>query len=87
MPFKTRKHKIAAAQRNYTFAQTKVSLGSLQSDDEASQMELEKVKQKVEKTNGRSIEDLSYIRRDLLKILVMASFIIAVQILGFRYLL
>lgn len=82
MPFKTRRQKETAAARRFTFADS----GSVQysaSDKSAVETKTkpERVVQQEPKRTTGGIENLDYVRRDLLKILFAASLIIGAQIL------
>lgn len=80
MPFKTRRHKLAAAARRFTFSDS--GLVSYQVAGEAKEQPQKILEERPQtaKTSGRQIENLNYVGADLLKILLLASLIIASQI-------
>ncbi len=72
MPFKTKKRKIKAGSRSFVFSEGAVSIV------DPGKMSTEVPGQK--KYINVGIEDLSYLRSDLIKIISLSAFIIAAQI-------
>ncbi len=72
MPFKTRKRKIKASSRSFTFGEGTVSIV----DPEKRSTEVPGLKKSIK----AGIEDLSYLRSDLAKIILLSVFIGAAQI-------
>ena len=79
MPFKTKRQKIAASQRRFTFSEGKISLA------EKSDRQILPAEAKVQKvsSNGSLVQtgDLLYIKKDVLKTIVIAALIVIFQIL------
>lgn len=80
MPFKIKRQKLAAAARRFTFSDS--GLVSYQVEEEAKEQpeKLREEKLAAVKTSGGEIENLSYVRADLVKILILASLVVGVQI-------
>lgn len=77
MPFKTRRQKLAAAQRRYTFIQSNPI--SYRNDTQPNLSEKTDVNKT--KTDRERIEiDYGYVKKDLLKILLFAGAICLIQI-------
>jgi len=79
MPFKTKRQKIAARQRRFTFSEGKISL----TEKNARQtLPVEAKMQKMSST-GSSVQtgDLQYIKKDVLKTFVIATLIVTFQVL------
>lgn len=74
MPFKTKKRKLKASSRHYVFSEGLVKIADLANVSTNSEFQ-------TAKRNPGSIEDLSYIRKDLLKIIIMSILILGGQIL------
>lgn len=74
MPFKTKRQKMAAVDRRFVFAETPV----LRYGGDSGGKERQLVAEKGDR--ARNIQDLGYLGRDLAKILIFASTIIAAQI-------
>ena len=80
MPFKTRKQKLSAVQRRYTLAQNILVNYKSNSKDNDSQKGSELVRKSP--INVRVIEEnYGYVKLDLLKTVILAGAIIAVQLL------
>ena len=79
MPFKTRKQKLSAVQRRYTLAQNiSVNYKSGQSDSDSHKDGGPETKSQI---NVKAIEkNYAYVKLDLLKTVVLAGAIIAVQL-------
>jgi len=77
MPFKTRRQKLAAASRRFTFTDSGPAIYRGRS-------ETTRVAEEVEKSGRenrpKEIEDLSYLRSDIIKIFLAASLIIGAQV-------
>lgn len=73
MPFKTRQQKLSAEARRFSFAQDKVSLVM---DEKLKDLK----SNKGDLFPKKSAADFGYVRGDLIKILVIASVVILVQI-------
>lgn len=80
MPFKTRKQKLSAVQRRYTLAQNiLVNYKSEQRDSDSHQ---DGESEKKSPINVKVIEEnYGYVKLDLLKTVILAGAIIAVQLL------
>jgi len=77
MPFKTRRHKLAAAQRRYTFVQTKpISYSRDNPSSLSGSIDVDKTKVESKHIDA----DYGYVRRDFLKILIFAGAICLVQV-------
>jgi len=80
MPFKTRRQKQSAAARRFTFDNTgAVSYGGSFEVKVVKSKHAENVSKKA--NNDSEVFDVSYIRKDLLKIVIFAFFIIGAQLL------
>lgn len=81
MPFKTRKQKLAASQRRFTFSDS--GLVSWQVGRGArGQLEKARGLENTEaKTSFGEIENLGYVKVDLVRILVLASLLVGAQVL------
>ena len=79
MPFKTKRQKIAASQRRFTFSEGRISLIE-KSDGQT--LPIETTVQKAS-SNGSLVQagDLHYIKKDVLKTIVIAAFIVIFQVL------
>ena len=73
MPFKTRQQKIAAASRHFTLGDSKIKLPT---------QEIQRAIPAIKKasTFSQNIQDLSYVKRELIKIFLTAIAIVAIQI-------
>lgn len=82
MPFKTRKKKIKASSRSFTFAEGTVSIVGTGKESAEAQVPKKNVQagmgEQISRKGG--IEDLSYLRLDLVKIILLSVFIGAAQI-------
>lgn len=76
MPFKTRRHKIAAAQRRYTFADGKVSLNDSKESGSDSGQSQESKYVSDSGTDAKSI----FFGRELIKIILISAVIISAQV-------
>lgn len=76
MPFKTRKQKEAAAGRRYLESDS-VSINYSLADSVVGKVDT----QRQRSDESQSVEKLTYVRTDLVKILVIASLIITAQII------
>lgn len=83
MPFKTKRQKLAAAQRRFSYSDS----GSVTYDEQrisgSSRVESRPTSENKPvqaKTKVLEIENLGYVRADLVKILITASIIISSQI-------
>lgn len=72
MPFKTKRRKLKASKRHFVF-----SGGIVQIVDPQKEMVGEELDKKQTNT---SVENLSYLRKDLLKIILISAFILATQV-------
>ncbi|MEX2028645.1 MAG: hypothetical protein WD988_04075 [Candidatus Curtissbacteria bacterium] len=72
MPFKTKKRKLKARSRNFVFSEGVVQI--VDSNKNLAPKEL------APKQISNAIEDYSYLKRDLLKIVLISGFILAGQI-------
>ena len=81
MPFRTKRQKIAAAQRKFVFSEGKVSLVTDEKLDGKKEAGHYVVKTKIEDKVLETKEDLRFVRRDVLKTLVIASLIIVFQLI------
>lgn len=80
MPFKTRKQKLSAVQRRYTLAQN--ILVNYKSGQKDSNIQQGGESEKKSPINVKAIEEnYGYVKLDLLKTTILASAIIAVQLL------
>jgi hypothetical protein len=75
MPFKTRKHKLSAASRRITFSDS-----GLVSYDERPKVGVKITKDSEKTLSNKNIEDLSYVKPAILKIVLAASIIIGLQL-------
>lgn len=73
MPFKTKRQKMAAVDRRFVFAETPVG-------EYGQDIGVQERKPADARDSARNIQDLGYLGRDLAKILIVASVIIAAQI-------
>ena len=77
MPFKTRRHKLAAAQRRFTFVPSKpISYNRDIQPSQSGSTDVDKTKVESKHIDA----DYGYVRNDLLKILLFAGAICLVQI-------
>lgn len=81
MPFKTKRQKQAAAQRRFVFTEGTFSLENAGSDKTKNTISLPSVK--LQSTTSEHKEDLLFIKKDLLKTVLIASVIIGAQIVLF----
>ena len=81
MPFKTKRQKLAAAQRRFTFSDSGLAKYQIAEEKKGQVQEAEGQTADEMKTSRVEIEDLSYVKLDLVKILLFASLIIGAQIL------
>lgn len=80
MPFKTRKQKLSAVQRRYTLAQN--ILVNYKSNPRDSDIQKGGGLEKKSPINVKAIEEnYGYVKLDLLKTVILAGTIIAVQLL------
>lgn len=76
MPFKTKRHKIRAENRRYTLLDS----GTFNYYDVT--QEVKKGEKVSENINQRKIEtNYNYVRRDLLKIMLITSLVVVIQII------
>lgn len=87
MPFKTKRQKLAAAARRFTFSDSglvsysqKSSAYQVAEEVKVQPEKLREEKLAAVKTSGGEIENLSYVRADLVKILILASLVVGAQI-------
>lgn len=74
MPFKTRRQKIAASQRKYSFTE-----GGVENSYGLNQrQEIPEKRDNISKM--KTIDDTLFLRRDILKIVAISATIVAVQI-------
>lgn len=78
MPFKTKRQKISASQRRFTFE----GAAEINYPSNVKAIKNPAIKITSTKTDSKSIENLDYVRSDIVKILSGASVIILAQ-LGF----
>jgi len=77
MPFKTRRHKLAAAQRRYTFVQSKpINYSGNNPPSLSGSIDVDKPKVEHKHIDA----DYGYVRNDLIKILLFAGAICLVQV-------
>lgn len=75
MPFKTKKHKLKASTRRYEFLGTEVKIVDWEKNP--------KTKQIIFKNPSEGeVDDISYVWRDITKIILLSTFIIIFQILA-----
>lgn len=80
MPFKTKRAKIAAAARRFTFVETKTSTNQTQGVIEKEILKASPLPNQTHSLVKKIEGDYSYVRTDLLKIMVLTAIIIAVQV-------
>lgn len=80
MPFKTRKQKLAARERRFTFSDSGVVSWQVKGDDNLKMERVEESKNGKMKFSFGELENLDYVRNDLLKILALAAVIIVAQV-------
>ena len=80
MPFKTKRQKLAAAQRRFTFSQSGSVIYKADDTFNPSDSAEQSSAKGVQKAHVAQVENLVYIKRDLLRILAIASFIIIAQL-------
>ena len=78
MPFKTKRQKIAASQRRFTFSEGKISLTE-KSNQHA--LPVETSVQKASIISRTQTGDLQYVGRDVLRTIVIAALIVIFQVL------
>ncbi|MBI3283154.1 hypothetical protein HYZ70_03720 [Candidatus Curtissbacteria bacterium] len=81
MPFKTRRQKLAAAARRFTFSQSGLVSYEVSSGKKEEPKTAHEEQPGSFRSPAREIENLSYVRTDFLRILLLATLIIAAQIL------
>lgn len=90
MPFKTKRQKLAAAQRRFTFtdgglvtykesSSSKVEAKSI-SEEQGATVKTKGLEKRELISRSLEIENLGYVRAELVKILILASIIISSQI-------
>lgn len=78
MPFKTKRQKIAASQRRFTFSEGRISLTE---KSNRHTLPVETSVQKVSITSWTQTGDLQYVGRDVVKTIVIAALIVIFQVL------
>ena len=80
MPFRTKREKIAAAARRFTFVETKTSANLTEEVIEKEKLKASPLPNQTHNSTKKIEGDYSYVRGDLLKIMVLTAVIIAVQV-------
>ena len=80
MPFRTKREKIAAAARRFTFIETKTSTNLAQEVTEKTTLKASPLSNQTHNLTKKIEGDYSYVRGDLLKIMVLTAVIITVQV-------
>ena len=77
---RTKREKIAAAARRFTFIETKTSTNSAQEVTEKTTLKASPLSNQTHNLTKKIEGDYSYVRGDLLKIMVLTAVIITVQV-------
>lgn len=80
MPFKTKRQKISAAQRRYTFSEGKVSLVDVGRRPNSDVAEPAQMVQSDISDKGSNIDDKLLLKKDLLRILAISFIVIVSQV-------
>lgn len=75
MPFKTRKQKESAAARRFTFSDGRISISNIEDQN----MPSGKI-HRQESVSGLEKEDNLYLKKDLLKIVILSLLLIGAQV-------
>ncbi len=81
MPFKTRRQKIAAASRKFVFSDGKVSLVTNDKSSREKERGSQANKVRIDDNFQGTKEELMFVGKDVLKTLIIASLIIAFQLI------
>lgn len=81
MPFKTRKQKLAASQRRFTFSDSGLVSWQARRGTGGQLKKASGLENTEEKTSFGEIENLGYVRGEIVRILVLASLLVGAQVL------